>query len=901
MLGEVVAAVPDGSATVVVHGEAGMGKSSLLHWTAELAGSRGAQVLWATGLQFERELAFSGLIAVLRPVMVHRDALNATQRGALEVAMGLAAGDAALLVTYGATLALLSAASDQTPLLVVVDDAHWLDQASLSALLFASHRAGPDRIGFVFAQRADEWCLLDDTRFDRIELTGLGRDVAIEVLVTEGATEAVAERCWQLAGGNPLAMLEGVRGLSARQRAGRDPLPPALPAADRLLGAFQVRLRQLPDATVRALGLAALDPSGRATVIAHALDHAGLGLSDLGPAEDARLVAVADDNLSWYHPLFRSAVYSSTDNQWRRQAHRALAHAAQDAGNEDSALWHLSEAIVGPDDRVAAQLDALGVAARRRGALAAAVEAHARSANLWTKAADAHRQILAAAEARWASGDLIGAIELLGARIDSVADAAVRAQMAMVLGQAEMWTVSAPAGIERFERNASAMADDHPDVAAYLLLHATTARMMTLDAAGAVRTADRAQALAERTNDGAVFFATSAMQTLAHVLGATDASAADRLEPMTQLILAALETGTEGIDDLAQLCALGLVVIERWQEAIDLLQRLIRASDLSGMAARGAFARLLLAEVLWRAGRWAESLAELSQSISLQEAVRPGHVVPGTLALMARLEAGFGQTDSCKAHVAQVLDTPPQIELFTAIALSANGLLELGLGRHAEAAAAFDQILDSFSRAGEPGLLWWQGDAIETYAACGRIDDARQVLGELEVQANATTRAWALAAVERGKGLLERESPWEDHLNLALEGFRSLGAPFEEARTLLVRGQRRIASGDHEPGARDIAAARTIFDRLGARSWSERASATTGEASGPDAALTSRLTTAELRVAMAVGHGASNREAADQLYISPKTVDYHLQSIYRKLGLRSRNQLMTIVLVDTQR
>jgi DNA-binding CsgD family transcriptional regulator len=293
-------------------------------------------------------------------------------------------------------------------------------------------------------------------------------------------------------------------------------------------------------------------------------------------------------------------------------------------------------------------------------------------------------------------------------------------------------------------------------------------------------------------------------------------------------------------------------------------------------------------------------MAELSQSLSLQEAIRPDQVVPGTLALMARFEAGFGQADSCRAHVAQVLGVPPHIEMFAAIAYSATGLLELGVGRYAQAAAAFDMVVTRAERVGEPGWLWWQADAIEAYTGCRRTGDARRALARLEKEAAATGRAWALAAAARGRGLLAPDEAADNELTTALEGFGNVGSPFEEARTLLVRGQRRIRRGAPESGARDVAAARTVFDRLGARAWSERASAIRGEASGADTSLTSRLTAAELRVAMVVGHGASNREAADQLFISTKTVDYHLQSIYRKLGLRSRTQLMTLVLTDTQ-
>jgi DNA-binding CsgD family transcriptional regulator len=227
-------------------------------------------------------------------------------------------------------------------------------------------------------------------------------------------------------------------------------------------------------------------------------------------------------------------------------------------------------------------------------------------------------------------------------------------------------------------------------------------------------------------------------------------------------------------------------------------------------------------------------------------------------------------------------------------------LLELGAGHYSDAAAAFDQIVLRAERVGEPGWLWWQADAIEAYAGCRRTSDARRALARLETQAAMTARPWALASAARSRGLLATAETADKELTVAIEAFINVGSPFEEARTLLVRGQRRIRNGAPEAGARDVAAARTVFDRLGARAWSGRASAMRGEGSRADTSLTARLTPAELRVAVAVGHGASNRDAADQLFISSKTVDYHLQSIYRKLGLRSRNQLMALVLTDSQ-
>jgi DNA-binding CsgD family transcriptional regulator len=886
--------------SVVVTGEAGQGKSALLRWLARSARNRGFTVLRATGVEFERGLAFSGLTAVLRPLQDRIDALDEGPRLALRAALGLAPGEAPVLTTYAATLSLLSLAAEAAPVVVVVDDAHWLDRASLEALVFAAHRAGADRLGFVFAQRTGRLCLIDQTAFERVDLHGLSPAEATELLAGEHLVPAVAERCWELTGGNPLALTEAARALSPAQRAGDAPLPPALPVGHHLLDAFRERLRDLPEATVRALTVAALDADGDMAVVAPALAALGLGSDDLAAAERHDVVALDTGQVTWRHPLLRSAVYQLSDRPGRRPLHRALADAASAAGLHHQAVWHLSESVVGPDDDVAARLAELAADARRRGALPAAADAYEQAARLSTTAAASATHLRVAGGTCWTSGDAGRAAGLLGAALARSGDPAARAETAVVLGQVEMWLAGPAAGVARFGHHADEVAETRPDLAAALLLHATTADLLALAPDAAVSRAEQAAAAAERAGDPAAVLATAAMRTITAAFAGRDPAAPAELEPIGRLALAALADGVEGASDLAQLCAYGLSVCERWSPAAELLGRVIHRGEGGGMLGQSIFARSVLAELLWRTGRWAEGLAELTQSLSLQEAAGQRQLVPCTMAVLARVEAGLGRAESCRDHARQAIDGAEalHIDQFAVHAHSALGLLELGAGRHAEAARAFDQVAATAGHVPEPGWLWWQADAVEAYAACGRADDAGRLLDRLEAQAAATGRGWAGAAAERAAGLLGRGDPPDDRFGRALDGFRTAGIPFEEARTLLARAEHRLRRGARSDGARDAAAARTIFDRLGARAWSERASQARGEAGGADDSLASRLTPAELRVALAVGQGASNREAAERLFISVKTVDYHLQSTYRKLGLRSRTQLAALVLAD---
>ncbi|HET6953112.1 MAG TPA: helix-turn-helix transcriptional regulator, partial [Acidimicrobiales bacterium] len=351
---------------------------------------------------------------------------------------------------------------------------------------------------------------------------------------------------------------------------------------------------------------------------------------------------------------------------------------------------------------------------------------------------------------------------------------------------------------------------------------------------------------------------------------------------------------------IAQLCAFAYVTRGDTKTALDLLSRVIDQSDASGMLGRAVLARGIRADALWRAGRWSESLAQLSQMESLQDATNRRQLAACASAVRARIEAGLGREEACRHYTEQTLEAsvPLASHLLTVWALSGRGLLALGAQRYAEAAADFDRVVAIAGHMPEPGFLWWHADAVEAYHGCGRAEDARDALARLDRLADATGRAWAGAAADRCAALLGVDDDPAGRLDAALAGFRAVGAPFEEARTLLTRGEVLIAAGDRRQGAVDVAAARTIFDRLGARTWSERASRLRGEASRTSPSLASRLSPAELRVALAVGDGATNREAAKRLYLSVKTVDYHLQGIYRKLGLRGRAQLATLVAAD---
>jgi DNA-binding CsgD family transcriptional regulator len=899
-LGGLLDDVPeDRAAVLVVRGDAGQGKTALLDCVAARARDRGFQVLRATGIEFERVLPFSGLTAVLRPLLHRLDDLTEAQATALRGALGLAPTSATALTVYGATLALLSLGADTSPVLVVVDDAHWVDAASLEALVFAARRCHADGVGFVFAQRSGHTSAVDQGRFATMELQGLDPDAAVARLGDEGVAPAVARQCWQLTNGNPLALLEGARGLSPAQRRGEAPLPPVLPVDDRLLDDYRSRLAVLPRMTLRALGVAALAPNDDSNIITSALARLGGHIDDLDAAERAGVVTLASGRVRWRHPLLRCAAHNALVADERRDLHRVLADVTSATGHADIAVWHMAESVTGPDDDVADRLAATGKAAYERGALAAAAEAYEQAARLSGAEAERDRYLLRAADVRWAGGDFETATALLRGAVGRAGDPVTRAEMALLLGQTEVWLTGAHRSARLLEDHARAIADLAPELSAVLLLRASLSWLLTLDVEGALHTAQAAVAIADRSNDPAAIFGAHAIAAICRFFAGGGPASEVAIEPIAQVALASLDVADDdGATPIVMLCAYAQIARGESDIAIELLDRVVD-SDASRALARTVLAQMLRADALWRSGRWAYSLAEMSHLLSLEDAYGRQQVRLCAAAVLSRIAAGLGQEDECRHHADEVMTiaTPLGMTYFAAWALSSLGLLDVAAGRHREAADHFDQVTAIAGQLREPGFLWWQADAIEAYHGCGRMEDAREGLSRLEALATASGRRWARAAAARSAALVRDVDP-DAALTTALEGFRALRAPFEEGRTLLARAEHHLRMGRMPDGRRDAAAARTIFDRLGARVWSEMAAGLRGDAGGAPTSLAARLTPAELRVALAVGHGASTSEAAAELYISSKTVNYHLQNIYRKLGVHRRTQLAALVAAD---
>ncbi|HTU96107.1 MAG TPA: AAA family ATPase, partial [Solirubrobacteraceae bacterium] len=393
------------SSALVVYGDPGIGKTSLLEQTVR--GAEGFRVLRARPLQAESELPFAGLSELLAPILALRDRIPEPQQAALAGALALgpaAPGDR--FAVAAATLSVLAAAAEDAPLLVLVDDAHWLDDPSRVSLIFAARRLGSEGIVLLFGMRDRPW--LADTGLETLPLDGLPADAA-GVLVDQTNVPlepGVRDQLVTETRGNPLAIIEAVGTLTEDERRGRAPISHPLAVGATLERAFAQQLEDFTDDTRHALLIAAASDTGDAREIYAAIAAEGVSARALEPAERAEMITVAQGRITFRHPLVRSAAYHGRDPAARRAVHRALAAAVV---GDDQGAWHLAAATAGPDEAVAAMLEASGMRALARSAYGAAGRALEAAAALSPHDGDKVRRLTQAGRAIWFGGEPVRA------------------------------------------------------------------------------------------------------------------------------------------------------------------------------------------------------------------------------------------------------------------------------------------------------------------------------------------------------------------------------------------------------------------------------------------------------------------------------------------------------------
>lgn len=747
----------------------------------------------------------------------------------------------------------------------------------------------------LLAVREADGAPVEAPSLERLRLRPLGRDDAVSILA-EGQALApdVSEALLLAGGGNPLALRELPRALSSAQRAGHVPLdgPPA--AGDEVQAAFLGQLAALPPETAAALVVLAAGLGNPPGVVTAALDRVGRDREALAPAFAAGLLVERDGQLGFRHPLLASAAYHGVPSSERRRAHAALAAVVADPPRR---AWQLAAAALAPDADAAAALAVAGHDARAAGAHADAARAFGRAAELEPDPATSAGLALEAARDHALAGHGERSLELVERTVREAPDPALRTAAEHLHAHLLMRGGAPVAAAARLEALAEgAMAAGDRSRGARLLLEASLAHMFTGDMEALLAIASRAREGADGVDDELALLAGLVGGEALLALGRS--AEGDALIAAAEPLLFVADPRSE-IAEVVSMAAMSSLWVERFARVERIVGRMVALARDAGAAGRLVYPLSVRAQLHWRCGRWAAAYADAEESVRLARETGQTGVLALTLAVLGRAEAGIGRLAEARAHCREgiALAEIAAGEATVLHSLAALGFTELSAGRADLAVAPLERAaaLDRRLGHGEPALTMYAADLVEALARAGRRDDAQRALDALAAGAARTGGAWAHAATERGRLLLAAEDELEAHAEAALRWHEQVPMPFERARTELVLGE-RLRRTRRRAEARDwLDRAQRGFERLGAEPWAARARTelrATGARAVPHViSAVEELTPHELQVALLVAEGRTNREVGSALFLSPKTIEHHLGSIYRKLGLRSRTQL----------
>jgi DNA-binding CsgD family transcriptional regulator len=889
-----------GSAVVVV-GDPGIGKTALLAAARERA--EGMRVAAAAGVESEARLPFAALGEIAEPFLDGLEGLPEPQAAAIAGALALAppsAEAADRLAIAAGFLALLRTAATKGPLLLLVDDAHWLDAPSAECLGYAARRLSDCAVLLLAAVREEEGQPAFSGRaVGELRLTGLGRDDALALLHASATDLArpAAEAVIDVAVGNPLALLELPGLLSEDQRRGLAPLGPA-PAPGGALGeAFERRVNAAGSDARAALLVAASSMDRELAPVVSACRQLGIDERGLERAESARLLELAEDQFSFAHPLLRGVVYGGATPAERRRVHRALA----DHTPEDSRAWHLAAATIGPDEQVAEALEAAAHRATARGAHSTAADAFERAARATADPGTRSRHLLRAAGAAGLGAAYDRAASLLET-VTAIDEPVLRARIRHLLGLVTLvgGTRDAIANNRMLTEEADRIRDLNPTLAASLNADAGVMAVVGADNELALASAERAAAILPPEADDATRCQIQSILGMGLGMRGRAAEARDAFDRAGELL-----GSVHPLTPTAQSVSFALHArICTGQE------ELLREEALSfGSAGRdtgtvGLLPHYLMvaADAAYRLGDWEGAARDADEAI--ETADDSGQRGPLSIALVvrARLHAAVGEEQAARSEAERgiAVAEPIGYSATTMWARAALGFLELGLDRPDDAIVELEES-GRLAREGgleDPIIVPWASDLIEAYARTGRDDDAQRVTSELSERAQRSGVPLALALAERCDGLVSDDDAFAQRFERALELHERAGAPFERGRTLLAFGSRLHRARRRVAAREQLRAARDLFEKLEARPWVERARAELSAAGAIERVAVSdpdELTAQEVRVAQAVARGATNKQVAAELFLSPKTIEFHLGRVYRKLGIHTRTELATLV------
>jgi len=890
------AQVSEGGA-LVIRGETGVGKTALLRHAAATAAAQGVRVLEVAGIESESELAFSSLATVLRPIFDQLGKLPPRQRAALEGAVVLGpAIESDRFAIYVAALALLAAAAEPAPLAVLVDDAQWLDRASLETLLFAARRLRGTPIAHLFTVRSGV-AFPSTEGLPETVLAGLDAEAAHTLLsrAARGPVAAiVAVRLHRETAGNPLALTELAVALDPSELDGRRPLPDPLPITGHLELSFGSRIAGLSQATRSALVVAAACGDCDVGSIVRALRSLGLPDDAIADAESAGLVAIRDGTIAFRHPLVRSAAYSHANEDERRAAHRAIAQALDAPADRERRAWHLGVSAAGADAAIADELEATSQRALSRGSHPAAAAALEKAARI-TPDPNVRARRLVAAAGLWERGGFGSRALGLADEVDVSDDPQLEAERQHVRGRVLMW-----AGDPTRARDVLAMGADRvegaaPAQAAAMLVDASIASTMTGDCAAALRLARRAHAIGARVGGMATL---GPQFSLAHAL-----ILSGQTHEGVQLAHAVVTRARELPPHLACPILASVPIIlhfgEDHETAREVITDAVDTAREQGLLALLPYALASLSLIESRLGRMRRALAAATEASQLARDLGLRSELAFACYCAAVAEGGLGMEAESREHAQNALQLAQELGIDSLVTMTctALGALEVSLQRPEAALgpleAARSLLRNQYMR--QPIVAPWNAEYVEALVLLGRRSEAELALAEFADIVENADSAWGRAVLGRCRALLAPETYATVAFEEALGLHEADQVPLDRARTRLRFGQLLHRQRRTLEARRQLRAALSEFQLLEARAWIDQAKAAlaatgerVGDAATPHLAL---LTPQETQVCLAVASGATNREVAARLFLSTKTIETHLTSAYRKLAVRSRTEL----------
>ena len=891
---------------LAVRGPAGIGKTTVLEYAADCAAD--LQVLRAQGSPAEAELPYAGLSQLLAPVLDLLPSLTAPQADALQGALALAPPSGSdVFAVYAGTVGLLAAAAARQATVVIVDDSQWLDRSSLDALLFAGRRLVRDPIIFFVAERLDPSGASTVVDLPTVELHGLDSSSAAALAAERGThiDDHVLEWLVRATGGNPLALVDLPTYVKPDELTALALRGEPAPVGPVLMQAYGQTLSHLPPHTQHAVLIAAVLDDTTSAVLERALANAGVLLSALEAAEDAGLLDVANGVVRIRHPLIRAAVIQRTAVSARRAAHRAAAEgltASRRPADQDSRIWHLADAAFGINEPVAELLESLALTATARTGYSAASMAYQRAAELSEPGAHKVRRLLGAAETAATAGrpeDSQRVLNLLEGELttDSPRTAAA---INHLKGRLRTWAGDPPGAAHQLQAGAEEVRHIDPRLAIGMSLDAAVAAVLSGHMQQAAAASELLTDIAGQLGGVATPIAQLLAGSIEAMRGAGDNARdiLDRCRPAFEIP----DPPTELLQQLVYF-ATEYSIVNALEDAQGMFDRAINLARQRGAIGILPFALAMSATNEYRLGSWDSARAQAAEAETLANDTGRTTDRPNAVMAKAMVDAARGREQARDGALSVIREAAEMGAGFIeAQGFSILGLLELSVGKPDAAIAPLERCRQLSTDFGlfELGHLQWAAELIEARMRTGETAAAATVLDIMRAAAHPHATRLNRALLARCEGLISTDDRWEDHFCQALSLHTGTDTrPFELARTELCFGERLRRNRRRKDAREHLERAWQLFSDLGAQPWAHRASTeiqATGKPPPRSSPHTSDLLTPqEYQVAVIVASGATNREVANALFLSQKTVEFHLSSTDRRLGIRSRSERAKIV------